>query len=105
MSNADVAIEAVFNTWPESDRTQPVSITFGDEPTDRRCWAAAISPETDTFYLDLNVPATLDADVYIYRANFVDGDPELVARALKPELGDDESLAFVPEPGVQCSTN
>lgn len=101
MINADAAVEAVLKSWPSSDTSLPVSITFGNEPADRRCWAAALSTEADTVYVNLAVPATLDADIYIYSADLIDGDPDLVASSINPAEGAAESLVFVADAGVQ----
>jgi len=43
----------------------------------------------------------LDADVYLYKADFTDGDPDLVASSTNDVQGGDESLEFEPEYGVQ----
>jgi len=95
--NADAAIEAVFNQMPGDALN--VAITFGDNPNDRRCWATSLSSLHGNAEINLSVPSTLDADLYIYEPNYDDGDPILVASSINSMPGDDESIAFEPIEG------
>ncbi len=98
MINADAAVEAVLDAWPGPVRTSPVSVAFGSEPADRRCWAATLDTPADTLNLEMAVASTLDADIYIWKTDFTDGEPELAASSIGAGLGMDEALVFVPEP-------
>ena len=97
MINADAAIEAVFNQIPGDALN--VAITFGDNPSDRRCWATSLSSLHGNAEINLSVPSTLDADIYIYEPNYDDGDPTLVASSINSNPGDDESIPFEPVEG------
>ncbi len=100
MINADAAVESVLLEFP-NDGLSPASISFGDEPADRRCWAATLNPEYETLEISMSVPSTLDADIYIYMANtFSDGNPILMASSTNPNEGDDENIVFSPPPGM-----
>lgn len=99
MVNADAAIEAVLFSFPDPDPSELQTITFGSEPSDRRCWAAALSADADSIGIHLTVPSTLDADIYIYTPHYIVGDPLLLASSINDTEGDDESLIFVPQPG------
>ncbi len=100
MINADAAIESVLKIWPLNSN-HSVSITFGDDPADRRCWAASLNPGVGTLNLHLALPPTLDADIYIYSPDlYTDGDPILLASSINPNAGDDEYLTITPAPGV-----
>ena len=100
MINADAAVESVLLEFP-NDGLWPSPISFGDEPADRRCWAATLKPGFGTFEIDVSVPSTLDADIYIYMANtFTDGNPILLASSTSPNEGDDENIEFTASPGM-----
>lgn len=102
MINADAAIEAVIFSR-SGDTTYAESITFGADPNDRRCWASKISnPGDSSIRVYLDVPESLDADLYLYAPGWEDGNPILLASSTNVELGADESFSFEPTLTQDC---
>ncbi len=100
--NADAAIEAIID-WFQVPPDTFISITFGSGPFDRQCWASGIGVcGPDTIQLKLDVPATGDFDLYLYRMWIAGDDPQRTYWSTKTGQGTDE-LIKVPL-GHVCET-
>lgn len=99
--NADAAIETILNSMPGAT-SQPMSLTFGENPSDRRCWATRLVDVGEPLHINLNVASTLDADLYVYLVPPGLNDPVLLASSVNPEPGENESLVFSPPAGQEC---
>jgi hypothetical protein len=76
--NADAAVEAVLNLWGDRSDTS-VTITLGEDPFDRKCWATKLELQADSVYdFRLYTNPTLDADLYIYVPHFAFGVPDII---------------------------
>jgi subtilisin family serine protease len=98
--NADAAIGAILND-PFGRGEANWALAFGDGRYARKCWAVSLTGLSGPVVIDLEVPAGLDADLYLYTPDYTDGVPILVASSINPNQGSMEGLTLDVEPGVE----
>ena len=97
--NADAAVEAILHDldfWQISGDTT-ISIAYNGGRFDRQCWSSELllfGP--NNWDIDLDVPAGLDVDLFLYEAWVVtsnDGEPVLLQSSIRDQPGQDEYLS------------
>jgi subtilisin family serine protease len=100
--NTDAAVEAVLNLWGDRSDTS-TTITFGEDPFDRKCWATKLELQADSVYdFRLYTNPNLDADLYVYFPDFGDGDPDIVVSSAGIEEGISEFVTGFTGAGSAC---